>query len=156
LSGAARENEVRAWTRALIVAGVVVALDQVTKQIAVDNLAGRVPVDLPLSFELTIVHNTGIAFGRLGGDGVAVSVFAALTVIGLMVWLAVSPTRPLLWLAVGLLVGGALGNLADRARLGAVIDFVDPPLWPTFNLADVAVTAGVLILIFTVIRPEPG
>jgi signal peptidase II len=146
----------RAWTRALLVIGAVVALDQVTKQIAVENLAGRVPVDLPLSFQLTIVHNTGIAFGQLGGGGAAVSVFAALTVVGLLAWLTLSPARPLLWLAVGLLVGGALGNLADRARLGAVIDFVDPPLWPTFNLADLAVTAGVLILLFSVLRADSG
>jgi signal peptidase II len=146
----------QAWIRALLVTGGVVALDQVTKQIAIENLAGRLPVDLPLSFHLTIVHNTGIAFGRLGGGGAGVSVFAGLTVLGLIIWLTVSPARPWQWLAVGLLVGGALGNLADRARLGAVVDFVDPPLWPTFNLADVAVTAGVLALLYSVIRADPG
>ena len=64
-----------------------------------------------------------------------------------LVWFAVDPGRPELWLAVGLLAGGALGNLADRVRADAVTDFIDPPLWPTFNLADVAITLGAVGLV---------
>jgi signal peptidase II len=52
-----------------------------------------------------------------------------------------------MWLAVGLLAGGALGNLADRVRADAVTDYLDPPLWPAFNLADVAITVGALALV---------
>ena len=57
---------------------------------------------------------------------------------------------PLLWLPVGLILGGALGNLADRAREGAVIDFIDPIAWPAFNLADAAIVVGVLGLLYVV------
>ena len=74
----------------------------------------------------------------------------AVTIVALalvLVWFAVDPARPGLWLAVGLLAGGALGNLADRVRADAVTDFIDPPLWPTFNLADVAITLGAVALV---------
>ena len=57
---------------------------------------------------------------------------------------------PLLWLPVGLLLGGALGNLADRARDGAVIDFIDPVAWPAFNLADACIVVGVFLLLWIV------
>ena len=59
---------------------------------------------------------------------------------------------PWLWLGVGLLAGGAIGNLVDRIRDGAVTDFIDPPLWPAFNLADVAITAGVVVIALTALR----
>ena len=72
-------------------------------------------------------------------------------------WFALDPARPGLWLAVGLLAGGALGNLADRVRADAVTDFIDPPLWPTFNLADVAITLGALALVLVSLdRRTPG
>jgi lipoprotein signal peptidase len=61
--------------------------------------------------------------------------------------------RDLLWVSVGLLMGGALGNLADRIRAGAVIDFLDPPLWPAFNLADVAIVLGVASLALMIVSP---
>ena len=65
---------------------------------------------------------------------------------------------PLLWLPVGLLLGGALGNLADRAREGAVIDFIDPVAWPAFNVADACIVVGVLVLLWVVEggRDGPG
>ncbi len=59
-----------------------------------------------------------------------------------------------LWLVVGLVIGGALGNLADRVRIGAAIDFIDPPLWPAFNLADVAIVGGVAWLALMLLEPE--
>ena len=64
----------------------------------------------------------------------------------LLAWFALDTARPGLWLGVGLLIGGALGNLIDRVRDGAVTDFIDPPLWPAFNVADVAITAGVVVI----------
>ena len=79
--------------------------------------------------------------------------------LGLIVgWFAFDTTRPWLWLGVGLLTGGALGNLADRIRDGAVTDFLDPPLWPAFNVADVAITVGVIVIALSALapaRPEP-
>jgi signal peptidase II len=136
-----------AWRGAIATCAAVLVADQATKQIAVAELAGRSPVDLPLGFELDYVTNTGIAFGLLD-DGEALVIAITLAALSLLVaWFARDPTRPGLWAPVGLLAGGALGNLADRVRDGAVIDFLDPPNWPAFNLADVAITVGVALLL---------
>jgi signal peptidase II len=68
-----------------------------------------------------------------------------------------NPARPGIWVAVGLLAGGALGNLADRIRADAVTDYIDVGSWPPFNLADVAISAGVILLVLLYVRePEAG
>jgi signal peptidase II len=137
-----------AWRGAIATCAAVVVADQATKQIAVAELGGgSPPVGLPLDFELDYVTNTGIAFGLFeGGEGLVIAItLAALSL--LFAWFARDPRRPGLWPAVGLLAGGALGNLADRVREGAVVDFIDPPRWPAFNLADVAITVGVVLLL---------
>ncbi|MFL5871014.1 MAG: signal peptidase II [Solirubrobacterales bacterium] len=138
----------RGWIRMLAVAGAVVALDQASKAAVVSGLRPGEQVDLALGFHLTRVANNGVAFGLLehAGDGVvlAVTLGALALVLG---WFGTDAARPGLWLGVGMLAGGALGNLADRLRDGAVTDFIDPPLWPSFNVADVAITLGVVILV---------
>ena len=68
--------------------------------------------------------------------------------------LRADPLRPELWLGVGLLVGGAIGNLIDRLRLDAVTDFLDPPLWPAFNVADVSITLGVIVVALAALAPR--
>ena len=110
--------------------------------------------DLALGFDLARVTNSGIAFGLLddGGDGLVLA-FTGAALALIVGWFALDTTRPWLWLGVGLLSGGALGNLADRVRDGAVTDFLDPPLWPAFNLADVAITAGVLVIALAALAP---
>jgi signal peptidase II len=107
------------------------------------------------------VGNSGIAFGLLddGSDALVLAItLAALALV--VVWFAFDSSRPGQWLGVGLLVGGAAGNLIDRLRLDAVTDFFDPPLWPAFNLADVSITAGVLVIAWVAftapVEPEPG
>jgi signal peptidase II len=142
---------------ALAACGVVVAIDQGSKALATSlvDRGDRVEVLPFLAFEN--VRNKGVAFG-LGGDISAVVIGATIVLlIGLLVVLAMrSKTGWLIWLPAALLIGGALGNLADRARDGAVIDFIDLPLWPTFNFADVAIVLGVLLLLFDVERSEGG
>ena len=69
--------------------------------------------------------------------------------------LALHTDRPGLWLVVGLVIGGALGNLVDRVRIGAAIDFIDAPVWPAFNLADVAIVSGVAWLAYMLLTPQP-
>jgi signal peptidase II len=138
---------------ALAACGVVVAIDQGTKAIARSAVdPGDRTEFLPfLAFEN--VRNKGVAFG-LGGDISAVIIGVTIAVLlGLLVFLA-SRGRGgwLVWVPAALLIGGALGNLADRVRDGAVTDFIDLPLWPTFNLADVAIIAGVLLLLLDVER----
>jgi signal peptidase II len=137
---------IAAWRRALAVCGAVVLVDQATKAIVVSSLSVHRSESLVLGFKVSNTPNTGLAFGIGSGHGLILAVtIAALALV--LVWFAFDPQRPGLWLAVGLLAGGALGNLADRVRAGAVTDFIDPPLWPTFNLADVAITLGALVLV---------
>ena len=131
----------------LAVCGVVVALDQAAKGAVVASLEPGERVDVALGFDLARVTNSGIAFGLLN-DGskelvLAITSGALALVVG---WFALAAATPRLWLGIGLLVGGALGNLADRIRDDGVTDFLDPPLWPAFNLADIAITAGVVVV----------
>jgi signal peptidase II len=139
---------------ALALCGLVVLADQATKAIVNSNIERGGQVDfLPfLSFENT--RNSGVAFG-LAGDASPLLIAAMVAVvIGLFAFIAVRVQGQGVWLAAGLLVGGALGNLADRARDGAVTDFIELPAWPTFNLADMAIVAGVVLLVLTFER-EP-
>jgi signal peptidase II len=141
----------------LLLAGAIVALDQISKAIALDRLSLGVPVPLVDGLvALTLVLNPGLAFGLLGSVPPAWRwMVAALSLVALAV-LARVAIRVLPaggWtgrLAVGLIFGGAVGNLLDRARFGAVVDFVDVHWrewhWPAFNVADSAITVGVTLL----------
>jgi signal peptidase II len=143
---------VRAAARALVTAGIVVALDQVTKSMVRDRIGPGDHVDVFPGLQLSNVRNTGVAFGALEGAGLAVAVLIGLSLTLLIVYFAVNRELPLLWLPVGMLVGGAAGNLVDRAREGAVVDFIDPVRWPAFNLADSCIVVGVLLLLWVVER----
>jgi signal peptidase II len=136
-------------------AGVVVALDQATKQLAVSQIARGEEVSVVPGLDLTNARNTGVAFGALEGGGLVVAILIGLALALLVAYFAVHRDMPWLWLPVGLLLGGALGNLADRAREGAVIDFIDPVAWPAFNVADACIVIGVLALLYVVeVRPR--
>jgi signal peptidase II len=137
-----------ASARLAAVVGAVVALDQVAKAIAVASLVRGESVDVFYGIDLTHVRNTGVAFGALSGGGPLVLVLVACALAALVVYFARHAESPWIWLPTGAVVGGALGNLADRAREGTVIDFIDPIAWPAFNLADVAVVLGVLGLLY--------
>jgi signal peptidase II len=131
----------------------VVAIDQGSKAIATSLVSRGDRVEVLPFLHIENVRNKGVAFG-LGGDISAVLIGATIVaLIGLLVYLAARGRGGVLvWLPAALLIGGALGNLADRVRDGAVTDFIDLPLWPTFNLADVAIVAGVLLLLVDVER----
>ena len=142
----------RAWRLAGALCGLVVAVDQAVKAIIESNLYPGEHVDVIGPFGLTLAHNTGVAFG-IAGDGGGLLVAFALGSLAFIGWLfSRDPTRPWMWVAVGLLAGGALGNLADRIRADAVTDYIEVGAWPAFNLADVAVTAGVLLLALSYLR----
>ena len=134
--------------RAVATVAVVVGLDQATKQIAVSSLDRGERVNIFFGLDLTNTRNKGVAFGAFEGGGVVVAVLIGLALALVIGYFAVNAGRPWLWLPVGLLVGGALGNLADRAREGAVIDFIDPIAWPAFNLADTSIVIGVAALLY--------
>jgi signal peptidase II len=139
----------RAWVLAGVLCGLVVIADQTAKAVIEANLVPGEQVDVfgPLAF--TLAHNRGIAFGLASGGGalLVALTLAALAFVGVL--FARGPTRPGMWIAVGLLAGGALGNLIDRVRIAEVTDYIDLSSWPPFNLADVAVTLGVVVLALT-------
>ena len=135
---------------AVATAGLVVALDQVTKQLANSNIERGHEVNVFFGLDFTNTRNTGVAFGALEGAGLIVAILIGLSLTLLVVYFLVHRDMPLLWLPVGLLLGGALGNLADRAREGAVIDFIDPVAWPAFNVADACIVVGVFLLLWVV------
>jgi signal peptidase II len=136
-----------AWGRAAAVVLVVVAVDQLTKALVRDGIPRGERRGLLPGVELVHVRNRGIAFGLLDGRSVLLTVLVGGALALLLAYFALHADRPLLWLATGLLLGGALGNLLDRLRDEAVTDFIDLPFWPAFNMADVAITAGVLVLL---------
>jgi signal peptidase II len=139
------------------IAGAIVAADQLTKLWALAWLdpARSIPV-VPGFFDLTLVLNPGVAFGMLGGVPAGWR-WIVTVVSGAALLLLVSLARRLVpaggrlpSIALGLVFGGALGNLIDRWRLGAVVDFIDVHWrgyhWPAFNVADSAITVGVVLL----------
>lgn len=146
----------RAWRFAGALCGVVVVLDQAAKALVERNLVPGEDVEVLGPIELTLAHNTGVAFGLAGGGGVRLVLLTALALAVVGYVFSRDPTRPGLWVAAGLLAGGALGNLADRIRAGAVTDFVQIGSWPAFNLADVAVTLGVIVLALSYLHEGKG
>lgn len=149
----------RAWCLAGSLAGLVLIADQASKALAEDRIATGEQIDVFGPLGLTLTHNEGVAFGIAGGAGVPLVLFT-LAALGVVAYVfSRAPTRRGMWIAVGLLVGGALGNLTDRVRADSVTDFVDLPPWPPFNLADVAITFGVALLVLLYLldsRPEPA
>ena len=140
--------------RAAAVLGAVVALDQGTKALVRATIPrGTADAVLP-GVELVNTRNTGVAFSLFQDAGSLLIVFTAIAMAFLLAFFAREPNRPLVWLPVGLLLGGATGNLIDRVLDGAVTDFVDVSFWPSFNLADVAITLGVVALLFVLERPR--
>jgi signal peptidase II len=135
----------------LIAAGVVV-LDQISKAIATSEIERGSAVDVVGPLRFTLNHNDGIAFGLAGGGGVLVIGLSMIALAGLGAFVASAPDRRGIWLASGLIFGGAVGNLIDRVRLGHVVDFILLPNWPAFNLADCAITVGVVLLAWCLIR----
>lgn len=148
-----RERE-RAFRYAAATGAIFLALDQATKQAVVHSIARGEHRNVFFGIDIVNVRNTGVAFGALGGAGAVVGVITVAALLALLGYFAYRATTPMLWLPVGIIAGGALGNLADRARQGAVIDFIDPMLWPAFNLADAGIVLGILGLLYVVERPR--
>jgi signal peptidase II len=142
----------RAWALAVILCAAVLAADQAAKGRVEDKIFPGEEVEVLGPLKLTLAHNTGVAFGLAGGAGIGLVLVtvAALALIGYL--FARNPKRPGMWVAVGLLAGGALGNLIDRITSDAVTDFIDVGSWPPFNLADVAITAGVVLMVLIYLR----
>jgi signal peptidase II len=148
--------------RMLWLAAVIVFLDQLTKFLAAGYLLPHEPVTLLPFLNLTLVHNTGAAFGFLSSASgwqnvffIIVAVTAAAAIVVLLYRL--TPKDRWLGVALALILGGAIGNLIDRLTYGYVVDFIDvfygPWHWPAFNVADSAITVGAAVLLFDALRP---
>ncbi len=134
----------------LVSAAAALLLDQVSKAILVASLEpGRSVTVIPSVLDLTYTTNTGAAFGILQGSGGLVVLAALLVVMVLLVWFfwTREGRHLLMFVGLGLVVGGALGNLVDRLFRGRVIDFIDFRWWPVFNVADIAIVAGVGLIV---------
>ena len=151
-----------------IAAGILVA-DQVTKwwilEVARLPEVGHIPVleAGPFGLDLTMVWNRGVTFGLLSGEGawnhIILAALAAAIAAFLLRWMARAENR-LTAVALGAVVGGAIGNVIDRIRFGAVVDFVDTHAWGwhwyVFNVADAAIVCGVIALVADALfRPKP-
>jgi len=139
---------------ALVAAVVVAALDQASKWWIVAKLM-QPPRVVPLTpfLDLVLVHNRGITFGLFNNQGalqpLVFTALAAAIAAGLLVWLK-GVTRCWVATAIGAILGGAIGNVVDRLRLGAVVDFIDAHIgdwhWPAFNVADSAISVAVVLI----------
>lgn len=154
--------------RWLLLSGVVVVLDQVSKYVVVEKLANQPPVEVTSFFNLLLVYNRGAAFSFLAGAGgwqreffTGIALIASVWII----WLLYRHAQQTLFsLALALVLGGAIGNVIDRVMIGAVVDFLDFHAfgwhWPAFNVADSAITCGAILLvwdgIFGASESKPG
>jgi signal peptidase II len=138
----------RGWALALATVGAVVAIDQMTKAWVRATVAPHEKINVFFGIDITLVKNTGVAFGALSGSGALVFVAVLAAMVGLLAYFTAHIGDRGLWLPVGMVFGGALGNLADRVRMDGVTDFIDPVLWPAFNVADISIVLGVLGVLY--------
>jgi signal peptidase II len=161
VAGATVERRATRWGLFIAIAVAVVIVDQLTKSWLVANVQPGGAIEIVGDW-LRLIHgrNDGGLFGLFGGSA-AVLALASLGVIGLIVaYHARSKPNVVLTIALGLLLGGAIGNLIDRLRFGYVIDFVDAGIgtlrFYTFNVADSAISIAILLLILLALFPALG
>lgn len=138
------------------IAGLVLAVDLITKYLVVSNMALHQVVELPAGFiQLQRVHNYGGAFGMLQHQR-PFFVFCAVVSLVCIIYFfdKLKKLGPVIFASSALILGGAAGNLADRLYYGYVVDFLDLRWWPVFNVADIALTVGVCVLVVESFRIE--
>lgn len=155
-----KRQHFRASLPALVAGGAALVLDQFSKAAVLRELGpggdhGPITV-IPNVLWIVFGTNTGSAFGLFQGSSQLLKIVAILAVAVLtLYYLRAAKDDPVVSVALGLQVGGALGNIIDRFRLGYVVDWIHVPRWPTFNFADSAITVGVALLMYALIFREP-
>ena len=141
-----------------LVAGAVLLIDQLSKHLVHLKLVPGESVPIIKNvFHITLVHNTGCAFGMFRHQATILMALSILTIVMILVFYRqLVGSGRILRVAVGLLIGGASGNLIDRLRFGYVVDFLDFQIWPVFNLADSAVTIGVVLILWNLFHKRRG
>jgi len=132
---------------------LVLAADQLTKFAAATRLLVGQSRPLWGSYvSLALQRNTGAAFGLFPAANIALIALAALTIVFITVWgTRIAKSNNLLTAGLGMALGGAAGNLIDRLRLGYVIDFIDLHFWPVFNVADIGITCGAILVVIALL-----
>ena len=142
-----------------VVAALVVIIDQLSKTWAVNALSDGRAIHLVWTLQFNLTYNSGMAFSQGTGFGPVIGALAVVVVVGLVVSLR-RVSDNLTRLATGLIIGGALGNILDRLLRGdgwlhgSVIDFIDLQWWPVFNVADMCVIVGAIMMVFGVSRSQ--
>jgi signal peptidase II len=145
------------WLSLAAVSLAALFADQLTKQVVASQLPLDHEVQVLGPFSIHHVQNSGIAFGLFASATAAVIILTTIAVAWMIGYFARSGARhPLLPVAVGLLIGGSVSNLADRVRLGHVTDFLDLRYWPAFNLADSFIVIGVAMLLAALVSADRG
>lgn len=133
--------------RAAALAIAILVVDQLTKRLIVASIEqGQVKTVLPF-LDLVYVQNRGVAFSSFSGQPWVVGALVGVALIALAIWFARNRTIRYAWIAAGMLAGGAIGNILDRLTVGHVIDFLKPPSFPAFNVADSSIVVGMGVLI---------
>lgn len=168
MNGAAPTNTVATGARSraanarvlAAVGGGFLLVDQLTKAWALEALDDR-NIDLFWKLRFNLVFNSGMAFSKGGGLGPVLGI-AALVISGVIISIGLQSKSLVHAIALGMIAGGALGNLLDRLfrssdgfLKGRVIDFIDAQFWPVFNVADIGVTCGVILLLIVTAREKP-
>lgn len=156
-----KKTEAPFW---LLLSALIIVADQISKYLASTALIIHQPVSIVPGLNLTLVHNTGVAFSFMSDSGdwarwflVALALLVSLVIT---IWLFRLPAGlRVMPAALALVLGGALGNVWDRIQYGYVVDFIDVYYdvwhWPAFNVADSAITIGAALLIIDTLRPRP-
>lgn len=136
----------------VVMAALVVAADQLTKLWVSRALDPGQSVQVAGIFHISYVTNTGAAFGILRGQSMLLTVAALVVVAALLIFYRqFASISPVTRISLGLVLGGSLGNLVDRLRLGHVVDFLDFTYWPSFNVADSSIVVGEILLVYSVL-----
>lgn len=141
-----------------VIIAVIITVDQLVKHIVQSNM--QLNDTIPLVdgiFHLTYIHNYGAAFSILENKQVFLLILTGVVILGILIYMTVKrkTTPRLVMLSFALIVGGGAGNLVDRALRGYVVDFFDFRIWPIFNVADIAVVCGCILMVFYIVVVEP-
>jgi signal peptidase II len=149
----------KAQRSGLFMVGATIVLDQLTKYLALEGISAAEPISIFPFLDLKLTWNQGVSFGIFGGGSVPpfVLILIAILISMFLIWQLWNSKKLILGMGFGLIIGGALGNVIDRAIYGAVIDFIllswKSWSWPVFNLADMAISCGVGLIIIDSLWP---
>ncbi len=149
----------KAQRSGLFMVGATIVLDQLTKYLALEGISAAEPINIFPFLDLKLTWNQGVSFGIFGGGSVPpfVLILIAILISMFLIWQLWNSKKLILGMGFGLIIGGALGNVIDRAIYGAVIDFIllswRSWSWPVFNVADMAISCGVGLIIIDSLWP---